>query len=83
MHFLLERFVADREHFVGDEDVRPQRGGHREAEPHHHARRVVLDGIVDVLADVGEGDDLVALGGDFLGTEAEQRRREVDVRKPV
>ena len=59
--FLLERLVADREHLVGDQDLGRQRGGHREAQPHDHARRVVLDRIVDVLADVGEGDDLVAL----------------------
>ena len=37
-----------------------ERGGDREAQPHHHARRVVLDRLVDVLADVGEVDDRVA-----------------------
>ena len=58
---LLERFVADGEHLVGDQDVGRQRGGDREAQSHDHARRVMLDRIVDVLADVGKGDDFVAL----------------------
>ena len=64
---LLERLVADREHLVGDQDVRAHRGRDREAEAHDHARRVVLDRLVDVLADVGEVDDLVALGAISLG----------------
>ena len=52
--FLLERFVADREHLVGDQYVRLQRGRDREAEPHDHAGRVMLDRVVDVLAQIGE-----------------------------
>ena len=63
--FLLERFVADREHLVGDEDVGRERGRDREAQAHDHAGGIVLDRIVDVLADVGERDDLVALRGDL------------------
>ena len=39
----------------------------------------MLDRIVDVIADVGEGDDLVALGRDLLGAEAQQRGSEIDV----
>jgi len=35
--FLLERFVADCEHFVGDQDLRADRGRDSEAEPHDHA----------------------------------------------
>ena len=41
------------------------RRGDGEPEPHDHAGRVVLDRVVDVLADVGEGDDLVALRRDL------------------
>ena len=59
-----------------------KRGRHREAEPHDHAGRIVLDRIVDVLADVGEGDDLVALGRDLRARQAEQRRREIDIGEP-
>ena len=42
----------------------------------------MLDRIVDVLADVGERDDLVALRGDLARREAEQRRGEIDVGEP-
>ena len=41
----------------------------------------MLDGIVDVLANIGEGNDLVALGGDLVGHEAQQRRGKIDIRK--
>ena len=78
--FLLERFVADREHLVGDEQVGRERRRDREAETHDHPRRVVLDRIVDVLADIGERDDLVALRRDLDGRKPEQRGREIDVR---
>ena len=73
--FLLERFVADGEHLVGDQDVRRERGRDREAQAHDHARRVVLDRVVDVIADVGERDDLVALGGDLGAARARAARR--------
>ena len=79
---LLERLVADREHFVGDEDVRRERRRDRESEPHDHARRVVLDRLADVLAQVGERDDLVAPIGDLRRREAKQRRGEIDVGEP-
>ena len=76
---LLERLVADGEHLVGDQHVGRERGRDREAQAHDHARRVVLDRLVDVLADVGERDDRVALRGELRGREAHQRRGEVDV----
>ena len=44
--------------------------------------RVVLDRVVDVLADVRERDDLVALRGDLARGQAEQRGGEVDVGEP-
>ncbi len=76
---LLERLVADGQHLVGDQHVGRQRGRDGEAETDDHARRVVLDRVVDVLADVGEGNDLLPLLGERRGLEPEQCRREVDV----
>ena len=66
---LLERLVAHGKHLVGDEDIGPQRGRDSKAEAHHHARRIVLDRVVNVLADVGEGDYFIALRGNFGGRE--------------
>ncbi len=39
----LERGVADREHFVDEQDVRLEVRRDRERQPHLHAARVVLD----------------------------------------
>ena len=44
--------------------------------------RIVLDRLADVLADVGERDDLVALRVDLVRRKAEQRGGEVDVGEP-
>ena len=46
----LERLVADRQHLVDEQDVGLDVDGDREAEPGVHARRVVLDLVVDELA---------------------------------
>ena len=54
-----ERLVADREHLVDEQDVRVDVHGDREAEPDVHARRVVLDRVVDELLELGELDDRV------------------------
>src|SRR6185437_15883332 len=39
----------------------------------------MLDRLVNVLPDVGKGDDLLASGRELVGGEAEQRRCELDV----
>src|SRR4051794_25120302 len=41
----------------------------------------MLDRIVDVVAEIGERDDLFALRGDFVRRESEQRRCQLDVRE--
>ena len=73
---LLEGLVADGEDLVGDQDVGRERRRHRKAEPDDHPRRVVLDRLVDVLADVGEGDDRVALRRDLRGGQIPAARRQ-------
>ena len=62
---LLERGVADGEHFVDDQDLRLQVGGHRESQPHVHPAGVALDRRVEELLDLGEVDDLVELAPDL------------------
>src|SRR5215213_4255112 len=58
---LLERRVADGEHLVHDEDFGFEVRGHGEGQTHVHPRRVELDGRVDELLYLGEGDYLVEL----------------------
>ena len=55
----LELGVADREHLVDEQDVGIDVDRDGEAEPHVHARRVVLHRRVDELLEPGELDDLV------------------------
>jgi len=76
---LLERFVADREHLVGDQDVGLQRGDDGKAEAHDHAGRIMLDRLVDVVADVGELDDLVEALAHLARAESVQRGGHRDV----
>ena len=76
---FLKRFVTDREDLVGNENIRREGGRNGESKPHDHPRRIVLDGIVDVRSNVGEGDDFLALGRDFGRREAEQRGSEIDI----
>ena len=57
----LERGVPHGENLVDEEDVGVGVGRHREAKPHLHARRVVLDGRVDEALDFREGHDLIEL----------------------
>ena len=56
---LLELLVADREHLVEQEDVEVDLDRDRVGEPHLHARREVLQLLVDEALELGEGDDLV------------------------
>src|SRR4029077_17140793 len=49
---------------------------------HHHARRVMLDGLVDLRTDVGEVDDGPGLGARLTVREPHDRRGEEDVLAP-
>src|ERR1700755_2900405 len=57
-------------------------GRDREGEPHVHARRVELDGRLDELLKLGEGDYLVELLPDLDAAHAEYRAVQVDVLAP-
>ena len=68
--FLGEEDIAYGEGFVDDEDVRLDIDGHGKGEPHHHARGVGLDRLVNEVADVGKGRDLVHAGCHLAPGEA-------------
>ena len=72
---LLELLVADREHLVEQEDVERHLDRDRVREPDLHARRVVLQLLVDEALELGERDDLVEALLELALREAEQRRR--------
>jgi hypothetical protein len=55
---LLEVGVAHGQRLVDDEDVGIDMRDDREGEAHGHAGGVGLDGLVDELADIGEGQDV-------------------------
>ena len=73
VHALLrERRVADREHLVDQHDVGVGLDHHREREPHHHSRRVVLELQVDELLELGELDHRVQPPLGLAAREAHQ-----------
>src|SRR5690606_35587042 len=63
---LAERLVADREHLVDEQHVEIDVDRDRERQAHEHARRVVLDLLVDEVLDLAERDDVVEAGVDLL-----------------
>ncbi len=70
----LEGFVADREHFVGDQHIGFQRRGDRETEPHGHSRGIMLHRLVDMRADVRKGNDLVETAFHLRARKPHKRR---------
>ena len=76
---LLKRQIADREHFVDDEDVGSKMRGDGEREAHLHAARIALDRRIEHAIDFGEGDDRVQIAVDVALAEAEDRAVQIDV----
>ena len=76
---LLEEHVADGERLVHDVDVGLEVGEEREGEADEHAGRVLLDGPVDELADLGEVEDRGQTGSHLGVREAQQPRALEDV----
>jgi hypothetical protein len=76
---LLEGGVADREHLVDEQDVGVDVDHDREAQPHEHAARVVLDLEVLEAVQAGEGDDLVLAPARLRAAEPEHHAVEADV----
>ena len=78
----LERGIADRQCLVDDQDVGVDVHLHRERQAQCHAGAVGLDRLVDVVADVGEGDDVIEQGVDARRGQAQDRAVDVDVLAP-
>ena len=71
----LELQIADREHFVDDQNLAAQMRRHRKREPHVHAAAVVLHRRVEKALDAGERDDGVELAANLGARHARESRR--------
>ena len=80
-HALLhEHGIAYRQRLVDDEDVGIHVGDDGEGQAHVHAAGVDLGGLVyEIVADVGEGDDVVVNRVDLGRAQAEDLGAHVDV----
>ena len=76
---LAEVNVADRQGFVHQQDFGIHVDGHREGQAHHHAARVGLDGLIDEVADLGEGGDVLVALVDLARGEPEDGAVQIDV----
>jgi hypothetical protein len=67
--FLLEAGVADRQHFVDDQDLGVEVHGGGEGEAQEHTRRIRAHRLLDVALELGEFDDRVEAVADLGGAE--------------
>lgn len=73
------KVLSDRKRFINQKNIRIHMRDYREGQPHIHAARVGLDGLINAMANIGKRQDVVQAGGDFLLGESEQGRVHVDV----
>ena len=76
---LLERRVAHRQHLIDQHHIGIGVHHHREREAHLHARRVVLQLLVDEALQSAEGDDLVEAVANHARVEPHHHRVDLDV----
>ena len=76
---LPEVDVADRQRFVHQQDLRIDIDRDREGQPHHHAARIGLHRLIDEVADLGEGRDILVALVDLPRGQPENRAVQVDV----
>ena len=76
---LPEVNVAYRESFIYQEDFGIHVDRHRKGQAHHHAARVGLDGLIDEVADFGEGRNILVALVDLARREPQNRAVQVDV----
>ena len=77
--FLRERGVADGEHLVDEHHVGVGLDHHREREPDHHSRGVVLELEVDELLELGELEHRVQAPRGVAASQAHHHAVERDV----
>ena len=71
--------VADGQGLVHQQNFRVHIDSHSEGQPHHHAARISLDRLVDEVANLGEGFDVLVALVDLPGGQAKNGAVEVDV----
>ena len=80
--FGLEVLVADGQNLIDDQDLGAHVDGDGEAQAHVHARRIMLDRHIDVIAQFGEVQDVVKKALGLLAAEAQHRGIEIDILAP-
>ena len=80
LHALeLKLRVANREHFVDDQDFRLEECSNRECQPHIHPARIAFNGRVDKLFETSESHNVIKLSFYFSAVHAEDGAIEKDV----
>jgi len=74
-----ERRIANREHFVDEEDVHLSVHCHGESKPSKHTRRIMLHLSVNEMADLRELENISKSCVCFVLCHAENGRVEIDV----
>src|SRR5207244_4183966 len=77
--FGLKCQIADRQHFVEEQDIGLQMGGDGETEPQVHSGRIALDRNFQKLAQTGKFDDAIQLARDLRAAHAQDGSAEIDV----
>ena len=62
---FLKRDIADRKHFIDEQNILVEIGGNGESQSNVHAAGVMLHRSVDELLDFGEADDIVELAANL------------------
>src|SRR5258708_38443132 len=79
---FLERRVANRQHFVDEDNLGLEMRRDREPQPHVHSARIMFDRSVDKLVHFGECHDLVELALDFVSPHPENRAAQKNILAP-
>ena len=75
----LKVHVAHRQRLIHDHDVRLGNDVHRERQAHIHPARIGLDRLLDEVADVGKGGNVIEACRRFLGAQAQQGATQADI----
>ena len=77
-HFIdatsLKFSVADRKHFIDEQNILVEICGNGESQSNVHSARVMLHRSVDELLDFGKADDVVELAANFGAASCRESR---------
>src|SRR5882757_9246651 len=77
--FFLERDIADRKHFIHEQNLGIEVCGNCKREPHVHATGVSLHGSIDELIDFSKSNDLIEFACDLGAAHAHDRAAQKDI----